>query len=133
MISNIPVIFEEAKENCSVFIQVSSDYNRMVQTGLATAFSDCGFRVTKTESDANYIAEVLVDENISGNDPLSIKPDINLKVVNKDGKSVYSYETHSQEKSIGYTLESAQKKAYPKLSKEIQDAVKENLDSVLKL
>lgn len=133
LFSNIPVIFEEAKQNCSIYLNISSDYNQSISTALSSAFADCGFNVVKTNLQANYIAEVVVEENITGRDPLSIKPGINLKVVSKNGKSVYSYEVVAQEKSIGYTLKSAQKKAYPKLTKELQEVVKQNLNSVLKL
>lgn len=132
-ISEITAIFEESKQNCSIYLQIDRDYNRTIAAALSTAFKECGFRVSKTKDDANYTAEVSVDDNISGENPLSIKPDVNLKVVGKTGKTVYSYECAAQEKAVGYTLESAQKKSYPKLAKEIEDAVKSDLASVFKL
>lgn len=132
-ISNIPVIFEEVKQSCSIYIQINSDYNRMISTALSTAFKDCGFGVAKTQTEANYTTEVTVQDNISGKEPLSILPSINLKIVSKDGKSVYSNEILTSEKAVGYTLESAQKKSYPKLAKELEETVKSNLGSAFKL
>ena len=132
-IANILVIFEEAKSNCSIYIQVNSDYNRTISTALSNAFSECGFKVVKNQNEANYLAAVEVEDNVSGSEPLSINPAVNLKILNGEEKSVYSYEILAGEKSLGYSLESAQKKIYPKLSKELEDAVKNDLSSVFKL
>lgn len=132
-ISQIPVLFEESRQNCSIYLRIDRDYNRTISAALSAAFRDCGFRVTKTEEDANYTAEVSVDDNIFGENPLSIKPDVSLKVTGKTGKTVYSYERAAKEKAVGYTLESARKKAYPKLAKEIEDAVRSDLAGVFKL
>ena len=132
-ISNIPVVFEESKQNCLVYVQLNTDYNRMISTSLSTALKECGFGVVKNQTEANYTAEVTVENNINGSDPLSIMPSINLKIVSKAGKSVYSFEILATEKAIGYTLESAQKKSYPKLSKELEEGVKKNLAETFKL
>lgn len=132
-IANIPVIFEEAKSNCSIYVQLNSDYNRAISTALSNAFSECGFKVVKNQNEANYLAAVEVEDNVSGSEPLSINPAVNLKILNGEEKSVYSYEILAGEKALGYTLGSAQKKIYPKLSKELEDAVEKDLSSVFKL
>ena len=64
----------------------------------------------------NYVADVNVNSNQTGNDPLSIMPAVIITIRNKDGKSIYSYEANLTEKTIAYTLETAQKKAFPKLA-----------------
>lgn len=133
LISEIPVIYEQAKQNCSIYIQLNTDYNRMISTAVSTVFSESGFTVSKNRNDASYTAEIFIDENISGSEPLSIKPVVNLKLVNKENKSVFSYEVMSGEKSIGYTLESAQKKSYPKLTKELEEGIKQKFSDFLKL
>ncbi len=132
-ISQIPALFEECKGRCSVYIQANHDYNRMISLAISTAFNNCGFRIVKTKEDANYMADIVVDDNMAGENPLSIQPVIDLKVISKTEKTVYSYEANALEKSVGYTLESAQKKAYSKLSKEVEDSVKEHLTRVFKL
>lgn len=131
--AEIPVIFEDAKQNCSIYIRINRDYNQSVSTAVSTELTDCGFNVVKNQAESNYTAEISVDENITGNEPLSIKPSIDLKIVSKDGKTVYSLQQVAGEKSIGYSLESAQKKSYPKLSKELQEAIKQNLSGLSNL
>lgn len=133
LFSNIPALFEEARQNCSVYLDISTDYNRTISTALSKSLSECGFSVVKTGAEANYTAEVFIEENIAGSDPLYIMPSLNLKIVSKSGKTVYSQEERAAEKSIGYTLESARKKAYPKLSQDLEDGIKKNLGGVFKL
>jgi len=56
-----------------------------------------------------------------------------LALTEKEEKTVYSCEVQAAEKSVAYTLENAQKKAFPKLAKEIEEAVKKDLGSFFKL
>lgn len=129
-ISKVPVIFEESKQNCSIYIQTENDYNRLVESAFSSAFADCGMKVSKSIEQANYIAEVLIELNASGSEPVSVKPGLELKIQNIEEKTVYSCEVQSAEKSVAYTLENAQKKAFPKLTRE---TVKKDLSSFLKL
>ena len=50
-----------------------------------------------------------------------------------DDKTVFSYEVFSDEKTVSYTLENAQKKAYPKLAEEIKAALKNEFENAFKL
>lgn len=70
---------------------------------------------------------------MSGGEPVSVKPGLELKIQNKEEKTVYSCEVQAAEKSIAYTLENAQKKAFPKLAEETEEAVKKDLSGFLKL
>ena len=56
-----------------------------------------------------------------------------IKIVSKNDKTVYSYEVFSDEKTVSYTLENAQKKAYPKLAEEIKAALKNEFENAFKL
>ena len=132
-ISKVPVIFEESKQNCSIYIQTENDYNRLAESAVSSAFADCGLNVSKNIEQANYIAEVLIELNVSGSEPVSVKPGLELKIQNKEEKTVYSCEVQAAEKSVAYTLENAQKKAFPKLAKETEEAVKKDLSGFLKL
>ena len=132
-ISKVPVIFEESKQNCSIYIQTQNDYNRLAESAVSSALADCGLNVSKNIEQSNYIAEVLIELNASGSEPVSVKPGLELKIQNKEEKTVYSCEVQAVEKSVAYTLENAQKKAFPKLAKEIEEAVKKDLSGFLKL
>lgn len=132
-IAEIPVIFETAKQNCTIYIDINSDYNKMISTTVSSILSETGFSVAKTKAEASYVAEVLVDNNESGSDPISIKPAVNIKISSKKAKTVFSYEIIASEKSIGYTIETAQKKAYPKLTEEIKKALNEKFSTSFSL
>ncbi len=132
-VSKIPADFEASKQKCAVFITVENDYNKMIQTALSSALSKSGFLVVKNKAEANYTAKVEIDNNVLGENPFSIKPNLNLKIASSEERTVFSYESEADEKSLGYTIESAQKKAFPKLSKQMEDAVGENLGEFSKL
>ncbi|WP_296023568.1 hypothetical protein [uncultured Treponema sp.] len=127
------MIFEESRQNCSIYIQTQNDYNRLAESAVSSAFTDCGLKVSKNIEQANYIAEVLIELNVSGSEPVSIKPGLEVKIQNKEEKTVYSCEVQTAEKSVAYSLENAQKKAFPKLAKETEETVKKDLSSFLKL
>lgn len=132
-ISKVPVIFEESRQNCSIYIQTENDYNRLAESAVSSAFTDCGMKVVKNIEQANYIAEVLIELNVSGSEPVSVKPGLEVKIQNKEEKTVYSCEVQTAEKSVAYTLENAQKKAFPRLAKETEEAVKKDLSGFLEL
>ena len=131
--SEIPVIFEETKSKCKTYIRVQGDYNRIFTTGISTVLSECGFDVVKNNDESTYIAEVEIEDNSTGGEPLVITPTVNIKIVSKDDKTVFSYEVFSDEKTVSYTLENAQKKAYPKLAEEIKAALKNEFENAFKL
>lgn len=120
----------DAKSNCSTFMAVNgADYKKSVETTVASVFSSNGFNVSKSKGQANYVAEINIDNNENGSDPISIKPSINIKVQNRSGKTVFSYDVTSEEKALGYTLDSAQKKVFPQLCSKIQAALSEELNA----
>jgi len=131
--SELPVIFEETKSKCKTFIKVHGDYNRIFTTGISTVLSECGFDVVKNYDESIYIAEVVIEDNSTGGEPLAITPTVNIKIVSKNGKTVYSYEEFSNEKTVSYTLENAQKKAYPKLTAQIKAVLKNEFENAFKL
>ncbi|MDO4506606.1 MAG: LPP20 family lipoprotein [Spirochaetales bacterium] len=129
-IAELESIEMDAKSNCSIFMAVNgTDYKKTVETSVASVFSSNGLNVSKSKAQANYVAEINIDNNENGTDPISIKPSINIKVLNRSGKTVFSYDVISEEKALGYTLDSAQKKLYPELSTKIQTALSKELDA----
>ncbi|MBR4464755.1 MAG: LPP20 family lipoprotein [Treponema sp.] len=132
-IAEIPVLFEASKKECTIFIKADGDYNRILTTAVSSALSKNGFIVTKTAVGAKYTAEIEIDDNAAGNEPIAITPSVNLKITGTSGTTSYSYETLSSEKTIAYTIENARKKAYPKLAKELEGAVQKDLGDTLKL
>lgn len=131
--SEIPVIFETEKSKCKTFVTVRGDYSEIFSTAISSVLADCGFGIVKTFNEAAYIVEMAIEDNVSGNQPLAIMPTVNIKIINKNNKTVFSYETSSQEKTLAYSLETAQRKAYPKLATEIKAVMENEFKTALKL
>ena len=76
-----------------------------------------------------YTLKVYINPNSVGFEPLSISPSIEILLINEKNRPLYNYSYKSAEKEISYSLENAQKKAYPKLAevvlKELQESLRE--------
>lgn len=131
--SELPIIFEETKTNCKIYIYVQGDYNRIFATTISSALSESGFDVVKDQDESNYIAEIVIEDNLTDGEPLSITPSVNIKIMSKNDKTVFSYEDVSQERTVSYTLVNAQKKAYPKLAEAIKVVLKKEFEDTFKL
>ena len=51
-------------------------------------------------------------------------PAVIVSVKSSEGKAVFSYEVKMMEKTVAYSLENAQKKAFPKLAEKINKEIK---------
>jgi hypothetical protein len=63
-----------------------------------------------------------VESNAVGNDPITVYPSLDIKIISKVGKTVFASQCKVEKKSIAYSLENAQKKAYPILAKDAEEA-----------
>ncbi|MDE7290792.1 MAG: hypothetical protein K2N58_01975 [Treponemataceae bacterium] len=131
--ARIPVLFEAAKKECTVFVSAHGDYNRAMEQAVSTALVKNGFTVARNADGAKYTASVDVDDNASGSDPVAIMPTVSLKIMGNGGNAVYSYEAAASEKTMAYTLENAKKRAYPKLAQEMESALQKDLGAISKL
>lgn len=124
-ISIVPIKIQECIGKTSIKLDISGDYGDIFKNTVINIFSKMGFVVSKN---GLYILKVVVKPNSTGSNPLSIQPSIDLSITNKNAKTLYSFNHKVQERTISYTLENAQKKAYPivaeNLSKELKDTFK---------
>ena len=133
-LSEIPAAFSEEKAKCRVYVSVPGDYSRIITAAVTASFSECGFSVAKTSGEASHIAEILIEDNASGSEPVSIIPAVSLKLTGTEtGQTVFSCEAESKEKTVSSTLENARKKAYPKLAEELKAGIKNNLGTAFAL
>lgn len=136
MVAEIPVRFRDIKKQCSVYLEINDDYGRMIISAISTAFVNNGFQVAKQKNDSKYIVEISINDNSSGDNPVSILPEVNISVLSNNDKnnvSLYSYDKTAKEKTVSYTLENAKKKAYSKLSSELETEVYESLNNSFSL
>lgn len=130
MVAEIPVRFRDIQKQCSVYLEINDDYGKMIISAISTAFVNNGFQVAKQKNDSKYIVEITINDNSSGDNPVSILPEVNISVLSSNGKndvSLYFYDKTAKEKTVSYTLENAKKKAYSKLSSELETEVYESL------
>lgn len=121
LIAELPSKIENEQKNLTVWVNLKGDYGNIVETSIKTALEKGGFIVGEK---GNYIADVVVSSNPSGENPVSIIPAIKVSIKNNEGKAVFSYEAKLTEKTVAYTLENAQKKAFPKLAEKINKEIK---------
>lgn len=115
------------REKCTVYLLVTGDYGNTITSALSKTLANNGFKVAKSATEANYTANALVESNSVENDPITIYPSLDLKITSKGGKTVFANQCKVEQKTIAYTLENAQKKAYPILAKEAEKAINAEL------
>ena len=126
-VSEIPALIASEQEKCTVYLSVSGDYGNIISSSLTQTFSKNGFKLAKSADRANYTAYATVESNASGSDPISIYPSLEVKITSKNGKTVFANQTKVEKKTISYTLENAQKKAFPILAEESDKSISREL------
>ena len=129
-VSEIPALISAEKEKCTVYLSVKGDWGNTVTSSLSQTLAKNGFKVAKSAGEAAYTASAVIENNAVGSDPVSIYPSLDLKITGKGGKTVYSQEVKVTQKTIAYTLENAQKKAFPILAQEADKAVSAGLGEI---
>ncbi len=123
----IPSQIEAEMKNISVSIHIEGDYGGIVETAIANAFKKAGFTVSRR---GNYTADVSVLPNAMGNDPIAVFPSVDVKLVGRTGRAVYSYKDRISERTTAFSLENALKKSYPKLSEKIEREMSSDLSEI---
>ena len=129
-VSEIPSLISQEQQNCRIFLSVNGDYGNIITSAVTETFSKNGFMISKSAGGTNYTAQVFVDSNAQGSDPVSIFPSLDLKITSKEGRTVFSNQTKVRSKTVAYTLENAQKKAFPVLAEEADKAISEQLSKL---
>lgn len=120
-VSELPSKIEKEKRNLTLAVKVSGDYGNIMETSIKTVFEKGGFIVGEK---GNYIADVIVSSNPNGENPVTILPAVIVSIKSSEGKAVFSYEAKLTEKTVAYSLENAQKKAFPQLAEKINQEIK---------
>lgn len=129
-VNEVPSRIAAEKAKCSLYLNVKGDYGNIISSALTKMFSESGLSTAKSAGAANYDADVVVENNALGEDPISVYPSLEIKITTKDGKTVYSHQTKVSAKTVAYTLENAQKKSYPLLAERASKAVLQELSEL---
>ncbi len=120
----IPSLIESEKKSVSIKVTVTGDYGNIIKTAVSEAFKNAGYTISES---GNCIANVTVDSNQIGKDPVTIYPSVDIKLNGVTGATVYSYQQKISQKTAAYSLETAQKKAFPFLGELIKAQVPSDL------
>ena len=129
-VSEIPGIISSEREKCTVYLAVSGDYGNTITSSLTQTLSKQGLKIAKSAAGANYTANAVLENNAAGSDPISIYPSLDLKITNREGKTVYASQAKVSQKTLAYTLENAQKKAFPILAGEADKTISAELSKL---
>ena len=124
LLSQIPSLIESEKKVISIKVLVTGDYGNIIKTAVSEAFRTAGYTISEN---GNCTANVTVDSNEIGKDPVAIFPSVDLKLNGVTGATVYSYQQKISQKTAAYSLETAQKKAFPLLGELIKAQVPSDL------
>lgn len=132
--NRIPSVVKSIIIKCSMYITVKNDYGSSINSALLNTFSQMGFLVQ--EGNALYKVEAVVNDNDSvykmkSKETHSIYPSIDLVIRNKEKMPVYSFSYKTEEKTTNFSLESAQRMAFPKFAEEMKNALKADFESKL--
>lgn len=130
-VSEIPVLIVAEKEKCTVCLSVTGDWGSIISSSLSQTLAKNGFKIAKSRSEANYTANAVIETNASGSEPISVNPVLDLKIESSAGKTLYAVQVKSEKKTLAYTLENAQKKAYPILAEESEKVISAGLTETI--
>lgn len=130
-ISAIPAFIAEDVLLSTFYINVSGDWQQIIQTGLTQILSE-KYRVVQNEKDAAYIVDVKVSENKSKEgDYFVLYPSTEISLVNTLSRNtVYKYSV-SQQKSTGITEDRVHRTAYSKVVEELKKSLMQDMLSYL--
>ncbi len=119
-ISELPAKIEKEQKNLTIKVNINGDYGNIIETTIKSILKNNSFIVGST---GNYEADVIISSNQNGENPITIIPAVTITIKNKEGIPVFSYETKLTEKTVSYTLDNAQKKAFPKLAEKMEQEI----------
>ena len=134
--NEIPAVVKAIILSCTMGVNVTNDNGNSIQGVVSSVFSELGFVVQ--ENDALYSIEAMMSDNDSiykykSKETHTLYPSINLVIKNKSGKAVYTFAYKTEEKTTNFSLETAQRAAFPKFAQEMGPALKTDFEGKLGL
>lgn len=113
---SVPSLLAERKKNVSVRIECIGDANEIIRSALARKFEEAGFTVSE---DGRCVAKAKIELNAEGSDPVAVRPALTVTVHGITGAAVDSFQCRAEEKTSAYSLETATRRALPKLAEAV--------------
>ena len=113
---SVPSLLAEKKKRVSVRIVCAEDVDNIIRNAVAQKFEDAGFTVSEN---GQCIAKADIQLNAEGSDPVAVRPSLTVTVRGRTGEAVHSFQCRAQEKTAAYSLETAKRRALPKLAEAV--------------
>lgn len=125
---SVPSLIDAQKKDAAVRIVCSGDSGGIIKTALAQKFAQTGFTVS---DNAKTTAEVQIEMNEEGSEPVAVRPSLTVTVRGKTGEMVYSFQCRAKEKTAAYSLETAKRRALPKLAQTAGEQFLQDYERIL--
>lgn len=113
---SVPSLLAAKKKSVSVRIVCAEDADGIIRSAIAQKFEEAGFAVS---DNGRCTAEADINLNAEGSDPVAVRPSLTVTVRGKTGEAVHSFQCRAQEKTAAYSLETAKRRALPKLAEAV--------------
>ncbi|MBR5965844.1 MAG: LPP20 family lipoprotein [Treponema sp.] len=105
-------------------VEASGDYDNMISSKVLEIVKRNGFEPGAKKAACDAVLKIQIDSNEQVDDELhTIAPAVSITLASKDGAKTYYAWQKSWGKTVNFSLEQAQKKAFPKIADEISSAV----------
>lgn len=130
----IPAAVKQIILQSTVSVNVNGDYGDSNYSAIQNCFSEMGFVIQK-ETPA-YVLEAEMNDNDSvykfkSRETHSLYPSISVVLKNRDGIPVYTFCYKTNEKTTNFSLETAQRDAYPRFAQEMKKALSQDFTEKL--
>ena len=127
--TQIPSLMLNAKQQCSMTINVEGDFGNQFTQSLIKVFSGLGFSISKKAENASYTVKAKIDNNaVNSGEIVAIYPTLELSLLSKNGTPIYSYSAE-YEKQAAYSLETAQNRGYKKYTAILEEDLPKDFNS----
>ena len=112
----VPSLISTRMRGASVRLVCTGDAESIIRNAVAQKLEEAGFAVS---DDGCCLAEVNIELNTEGNEPVAVRPALTLTVRGKNGSTVHSFQCRAEEKTAAYSLETARRRALTRLAETI--------------
>ena len=113
---SLPSLLAERKKGAAVRVVCANDEDAIISNAIARRFEAAGFTVSESGC---CVAEAKIDLNAEGSDPVAVRPALTVTVRGRTGAAVHSFQCRAEEKTAAYSLDTAKRRALPKLAEAI--------------
>ena len=113
---SLPSLLAERKKGAAVRVVCAGDADGIIRNAIARGFEAAGFTVSESGC---CVAEAKIDLNAEGSDPVAVRPALTMTVRGRTGAAVHSFQCRAEEKTAAYSLDTAKRRALPKLAEAV--------------